>query len=365
MSSNGPTPKPGILDIAPYEPGESKVPSGMRPIKLSSNESPLGPSSNAVAAFKACADTLERYPDGAATELRRAIAKTYGLSPDRIVCGLGSDELLRLIAQAYLGLGDEGIFTEHAFLMFPIVIRSAGATPVSASERVFTANVDEILKKVTQRTKVVFLANPNNPTGTYLPSREVRRLRDNLSSEIVLLLDGAYSEYVKKSDYDAGIELVSTSANTVMTRTFSKAYGLASLRLGWAYCPLEMADVLNRIRTPFNISGPAMAAGVAALQDTSHVDAAVVHNERWLPWLTDEITKLKLQVTPSVANFILIHFPPNNRKSGAVAADEFLKSRGIILRRLTRNGLPDALRMSVGTEADNRAVVAALSDFLA
>ena len=364
MPSNLPTPKPGVLDIDAYVPGESSVPGGVKPIKLSSNETPLGPSPKARAAFVAAAESLERYPDGGATALRKAIANVYGLNPDRIVCGSGSDELIGLLTHAYLAPGDEAIYTTHGFLMYPIAIRANSGTPVVAAERNHTADVDAILKCVSQRTKMVFLANPNNPTGTYIPFQEVRRLREGLPGHVLLVLDAAYGEYVRRNDYEMGLELVASTQNTVMTRTFSKIHGLAALRLGWAYCPAAIADVLNRIRGPFNVSGPSIAAGVAAIEDRAHVETSIAHNDRWLAWLMAEIPRLGLEVTPSVGNFILIHFPKGDPQKGAAAADELLKSRGIILRRVAGYGLPDALRMTVGTEEDNRAVVAALADFL-
>lgn len=363
MSAIRPTPKPGILDIEAYIPGESSVPGGLKPIKLSSNETPLGASPAAIKAFQEAAANLERYPDGQSTALRQAIARRYGLDAGRIVCGAGSDELLQLLAHAYLGPGDEGLFTEHGFLVYRIAILANGATPVVAKETNLTTDVDAILAKVSPRTKIVFLANPNNPTGTYIPIGEVRRLREKLPSSVLLVLDAAYAEYVARNDYEAGIELVATTSNTVMTRTFSKIYGLASLRIGWAYCPQEIADVLNRIRGPFNLSAPAIAAGAAAMADTAHIDAAASHNEIWLKWLTGEITQLGLKVTPSVANFLLIHFPAGAAK-GAAACDDFLKSKAIILRRVAGYGLPNCLRLTVGTEEENRKVVAALGEFM-
>jgi histidinol-phosphate aminotransferase len=220
-----------------------------------------------------------------------------------------------------------------------------------------------MLARVTPRTRVVFLANPNNPTGTYIPFDEVKRLRAGLPANVLLVLDAAYAEYVRRNDYEAGIELVATTQNTVMTRTFSKIHGLAALRLGWAYCPAAVADVLNRIRGPFNVSSPAILAGIAAMADQAHMEKAVEHNETELAWLTAEIGKLGLAVTPSVANFLLIHFPPDPAR-GAAAADAFLKSRGLILRRVASYGLPDCLRLTVGRAADNRAVVAALAAFI-
>jgi histidinol-phosphate aminotransferase len=362
MSILSPTPRPGVLAIEAYVPGESKVPGGVKPIKLSSNETPLGASPAAIAAYGAAAANLERYPDGQATVLRQAIGRRYGLDPARIVCGAGSDELLTMLAHAYLGPGDEAIYTQHGFLVYRIAILACGATPVVADETNLTADVDKILGKVTERTRMVFLANPNNPTGTYLPIGEVRRLRAGLPGNVVLVLDGAYAEYVRRNDYEAGIELVATTNNTVMTRTFSKIFGLAALRIGWAYCPEAIADAINRIRGPFNMSTPSIAAGAAAMEDSAHTDAAVAHNDEWLGWLAVEIEKLGLCVTPSVANFLLVHFPADAGK-GAAACDEFLKSRGIILRRVASYGLPDCLRLTVGTAEENRAIVAALAEF--
>jgi histidinol-phosphate aminotransferase len=363
MTASEPVPKPGILDIQPYVPGESTVPGGLRPIKLSSNETPHGASPKAVAAYKALADELALYPDGAATALRNAIGRTYGLDPARIVCGCGSDELLHLLVHAYAGQGDEVLFTVHSFLVYKIAALANGATPVIAPEKDFRTDVDALLARVTPHTKVVFLANPNNPTGTYIPFDEVRRLHAGLRPDTLLVLDSAYAEYVRRNDYEAGIELVATTQNAVMTRTFSKIYGLAGLRLGWAYCPAPIADVLNRIRGPFNVTSAAIAAGVAAIEDATHIEKSVAHNDKWLPWVTEEISKLGLKVTPSVANFVLIHFDTEGPRT-ALAADEFLKSRGIIMRRVAGYALPHALRMTIGTEEDNRSVVAALSDFL-
>jgi histidinol-phosphate aminotransferase len=363
MANTHPVPQPGILEINAYVPGESCIAGNLAPIKLSSNETPLGPSPQAIAAYKAAADSLALYPDGGAGDLRRAIASRYGLDADRIVCGSGSDELINLLAHAYIGPGDEAIYTEHGFLMYRIATLSSGGRPIPVAEKDYRADVDAILAAVTARTKVVFLANPNNPTGTYLRHNEVRRLQQALPGRVLLLLDAAYSEYVRRNDYEAGLELVATTGNTVMTRTFSKIYGLAALRLGWAYCPAAIADVLNRVRGPFNVTAPALAAGVAAVADGAHVDSAVAHNEKWLPWVATEIESLGLQVTPSVGNFLLVHFPVAPARNAA-AADVFLKNNGIILRRVAAYGLPGALRMTIGTEDDNRRVVAALKQFM-
>ena len=358
-----PAPRPGVLAIDAYTPGKSAATGGGKVYKLSSNETPLGPSPRAVAAFHALADKLPAYPEGTARKLREAIGARYGLDPARIVCGAGSDDILNLLAHAYLGPGDEGIFTEHGFLVYRIAILASGGVPVVAPERDYATDVDAILARVTPRTKIVFIANPNNPTGTYLPFEEVKRLANALPPQVLLVLDGAYAEYVTRNDYSAGVELVSDRENVVMTRTFSKIYGLANLRVGWGYAPAHVADALNRIRGPFNVNGPALEAGVAAIGDVEHVAAATAHNQRWLDWLTAEIGALGLVVTPSVANFLLIHFSdaPGRR---AADADAFLSSRGLILRAVGAYGLPNALRLSVGSEDANRLVVAALRDFL-
>ncbi|MEX0841057.1 MAG: histidinol-phosphate transaminase, partial [Xanthobacteraceae bacterium] len=295
-----PQPRPGVLDIKVYVPGTSTAPGAAKVFKLSSNETPLGPSPRAIEAYRRVATNLQEYPDGAATALRDAIGRAYGLDPDRIVCGAGSDDLLTLLARAYLADGDEAIHTTHGFLVYPIATLGAGAKPVVAPEKNFTADVEAILAKVTPRTKIVFLANPNNPTGTYVPFDEIKRLRAGLPPLVLLVLDAAYAEYVRRNDYEAGIELVATTDNTVMTRTFSKIYGLAALRLGWMYGPAHVVDAVNRVRGPFNVNTPAMTAGIAAIEDAAHVEAARAHNARWLSWLTEEIGKLGLNVTPSV-----------------------------------------------------------------
>jgi histidinol-phosphate aminotransferase len=363
MAKRGPNPRPGILDIAPYVPGTSALPGASEVVKLSSNETPLGPSPKAVEAYLAEAARLSRYPDGSARPLREALAARYGLDAARIVCGAGSDELLNLLASAYLGPGDEAIYSEHGFLVYKIAILARGATPVVAPETELTANVDAILARVTDVTRMVFLANPNNPTGTYLPFDEIKRLHAGLPEHVILVLDAAYAEYVRANDYEAGIELVATSQNAVMTRTFSKIYGLAALRLGWAYCPAAIADALNRIRGPFNVTGPSIAAGVAALNDQPHMQEAAAHNAAWLPVMADELERIGLSVTPSAANFLLVHFPQDAGKS-AQDADKFLHERRIILRRVEEYGFPDALRMTIGTERENRAVIEALTAFM-
>ena len=363
MTAMRPKPRPGVLEIAPYVPGKSKAPGVARVFKLSSNETPLGPSRRAIDAYNAVGPHLHDYPDGSASDLREAIGRAFGLDPDRIVCGAGSDDLLHLLAYAYLADGDEAIHTKHGFLIYPIVTLGTGARPVEVPETGFTANVDAILQAVTSKTRIVFLANPNNPTGTCLPFDEIKRLHRGLPPDVLLVLDAAYAEYVSRNDYEAGIELVATSDNVVMCRTFSKIHGLANLRLGWMFAPSHIVDAVNRIRGPFNVSGAAIAAGVAAIEDIEHQERSRAHNSRWLAWLTEEIAKLGLEVTPSVANFILIHFPETKGRT-ARDADDFLTARGLILRYVAAYKLPNALRLSVGTEEANRLVVAALKDFL-
>ena len=363
MATNRPQPRPGVIEIAPYVPGKSRAPGVAKIFKLSSNETPLGPSANAIAAYREAGNHLEDYPDGSASALREAIGAAFGLDPARIVCGAGSDDLLNLLARAYLSDGDEAVYTTHGFLVYPIATMGTGAKPIAAPEHNFTADVNAILAAVTPRTKIIFLANPNNPTGTYIPFDEVKRLHEGLPPNVLLVLDAAYAEYVQRNDYEAGIELVATSDNVVMTRTFSKIYGLAALRLGWMYGPAHVVNAINRIRGPFNVNGPAIEAGIAAIRDTSHVERSRQHNTQWLAWLTDEIGKLGLNVTPSAANFLLIHFP-ETRGHTAKDADAFLTKRGLILRQVGAYKLPNALRMSVGTEEANRLVVQALKEFL-
>ncbi|MCP4319663.1 MAG: histidinol-phosphate transaminase [Hyphomicrobiales bacterium] len=357
-----PTPKNGVMDIAAYVPGKETAPGVERVYKLSSNETPLGPSAQAIKALSDVATHLETYPDGSSHALRNAIAEVHGLNPANILCGNGSDELLGLLCQTYLSPGDEGIFTEHGFLVYKIQITGAGAVPVSVPETDCRADVDAILAAVTDRTRIIFLANPNNPTGTYLPVEEVRRLHAGLAGNVVLVLDAAYSEYVRRNDYESGLELVSANDNVVMTRTFSKIYGLAGLRIGWLYAPLAIVDALNRIRGPFNVNAAAIAAGAAAIRDREHVERAVAHNQVWLARLTEGFEALGLKVTPSVGNFVLVHFNDETGKTAA-DADDFLTARGFVLRRVTAYGFANALRMTVGSKEANEGVLAALKEF--
>lgn len=358
-----PQPRAGVMDIEAYVPGKSGAPGAAKVHKLSSNENPLGSSPKAIEAAREVAGRLEFYPDGSAARLREAIGEAHGLNPANIVCSNGSDEILGLLAQTYLSAGDEAIFTEHGFLVYKIYIQAAGAIPVSVKEIEERADVDAILAAVTVRTKIVFLANPNNPTGTYLPFEEIRRLHAGLPKHVLLVLDAAYAEYVRRNDYEAGIELVGNSQNVVMTRTFSKIHGLGGVRLGWMYAPAHVVDAINRMRGPFNVNATAIEAGVAAIKDRAHVERTIEHNDRWLGWLSEELPKLGLRVTPSVGNFVLIHFPDDGRHTAA-DADSYLSARGYVLRRVAAYGFPNALRMTVGTEEANRGVVAALAELL-
>jgi histidinol-phosphate aminotransferase len=354
-------PNPGILDITPYVGGRASAHGVAEPIKLSSNESALGPSKAAVTAFRAASDCLEFYPEGGATILRDTIAETYGLDPSRIVCGNGSDELLTMLANAYVKPGDEVLFSAHGFIVYRMIALSHAAVPVAAPEKNLRTDVDAMLEAVTPKTRIVYLANPNNPTGSYLSHDEVRRLHAGLRPDILLVLDAAYAEYVKRNDYEAGIELVANYPNVVMTRTFSKVYGLAGLRVGWAYCPAAIAGVLNRIRGPFNVNTPAQRAAAAAIRDRAHVEDSLAHNDQWLAWLTGNIRALGLKVDDSVGNFALIRFKDVKQ---ADDADKFLTARGLILRGVAAYGLPDCLRLTVGTEDANRRVVDALREFV-
>ena len=355
-------PRPGVLAVDPYVPGRSKLPGAGPVIKLSSNETPLGPSPHAVEAYREAAHRLDRYPDGSYASLREALGAFYGLNPAHIVCGNGSDELFHVLAQAYLGPGDEAIYTEHGFLVYRIAILAAGAEPVIAPERNLKADVDAILAHVTPRTRAVFIANPNNPTGTYLTCREAHRLRSALPENVLLILDGAYAEYVTASDYEAGIELVAATPNTIMTRTFSKIYGLAAARVGWANAPAPIADAINRIRSPFNLAQPSVEAAMAALEDREHIAQAKAHNELWRDRITSELREIGYDVPDSAANFVLIPFGTEPGRT-AQDADAHLNAKRIILRQVGAYKLPHALRMTVGLAHENRAVLDALREF--
>jgi histidinol-phosphate aminotransferase len=364
-----PTPKPGILEVSLYVGGRAAVPGVPKVFKLSANESPIGPSPKSMEALSAAAHDLQLYPDGSTRLLREAIAEVHGLNPDRIVVGgEGSGPLLTLLANAYLQPGDEAVLSRHAFLVYEIITRANSAVPVMVPERDtntgIKVDVDAMLAAVTIKTRMVYIANPNNPTGSYLNRDEMARLHAGLPKDVLLVIDSAYAEYVTAKDYESGIGLVSQFDNVVMTRTFSKLYGLAGLRIGWMYAPPDVCDVINRIRGPFNTSTLQQMAGAAAVRDRDHFWKAVKHNSEWLPWVTAEIRKTGLRVDDSVANFVLIHFPPEGEKTAA-KADAFLLKRGVILRGVASYGLPNCLRMTVGTEEQNRLAVSLLQQFMA
>jgi len=365
-AGRGPAPRPGLLDLTPYQGGDSKVPGVDRVHKMSSNEGPLGASPRAREAYAAAAASLHRYPDGGCTALRRAIGARHGLDPDRLVCGAGSDELICLLARAWCGEGDEVVHSAHGFLMYAIYARQVGAMPVAAPERDLTTDVDAILAAVTPRTRMVFVANPNNPTGTYLPEAEIARLRAGLPDDVMLVLDAAYAECVSRNDYADGRALVDAAVadgteNTVVLRTFSKLFGLGGARVGWGYFPPAVADVMNRIRSPFNVPGPSQAAATAAMEDLEFQALAEAHNRHWLGWLDAKVRALGYGGPDSVANFLLVRFPGGPAE--AAAADAHLRSHGVLVRRMGSYGLPDCLRVSVGLEDDNEAFVAALTGF--
>lgn len=354
-----PVPQPGILEIAPYVPGKSAAAPGTRPIKLSSNESPLGASPRAVEAYRAIADKLALYPEGSSRIVREALGAVHGIDPERIVCGDGSDDLLHLLAQCYLGAGDEAVMSQYGFSVYPIVTRGAGAEVVMAPEPAYRADVDALLGAVTGRTKALFVANPNNPTGTYLGERELRRLHAGLRPDILFILDSAYAEYVTAGDYAAGLELVEAADNVVMVRTFSKI-GLAAVRLGWMYGPSHVVDAVNRIRGPFNVSLPAQVMGVETAGDAEFIIRLRQHNARWRDWLTATLSSNRLQVVPSQANFVLVLFPDPAAAQDAFAA---LMAEGLIVREVHGYGIPNGLRITIGSESAMHAVARVLKPF--
>jgi histidinol-phosphate aminotransferase len=355
-------PQPGILDIAPYVGGEAKAPGFERPIRLASNESALGPSPKVLAAYHAQAEEIFRYPDGQSAALRQALGKLHGIDPARIVCGGGSDDIINLLTSAYAGPGDEVLYGKHGFSLYPIAARTAGATPIAVPEKDLTFDVDATLARVTAKTKIVFIANPNNPTGTFVPRDQMKRLHAGLPKSVLLVIDAAYAEFVLRDDYEPGLELATHEPNAVMTRTFSKIYALGGMRIGWCYGSAAIADILNRIRAPFNVSSAAQACGVAAVEDVAAVDRARAHNDVWRSWLTRELTALGLSLTPSVANFVLARF--SGGADQADAAWEYLRQHGILVRKVGVYHLPEYLRITIGKEDEMRAAVAALKDFL-
>ncbi|MDJ0928101.1 MAG: histidinol-phosphate transaminase [Gammaproteobacteria bacterium] len=363
--SDTPRAVPGVLQIAPYQQGKSKIGERLPRYKLSANESAFGTPPAAVDAYESIRDLLHRYPDGNQADLREAIADVYGLEADQIVCGNGSEEIIGLTIRCFMDAGDELLLSENFFGVCALYAMSVGAKVVTAPEKHFVTDVDALLARVTDRTRVVILANPNNPTGTYVAPAEIERLHQGLPSNVVLLLDGAYAEYVTAPDYDAGAELVERSENVVMTRSFSKMFGLAGLRIGWCYAPPGIVGVLQRLRVPFNANAAAMAAAAEAVRDQAWVERVRDHNARWLARISEELTRLGVRVVPSVANFYLIVFDDCDGKSAAGAAGA-LEAEGIIPRPVGAGGGDghDVLRITVGDDDANRAVLDVLQRYL-
>lgn len=359
---SGLQPRPGLLKLAPYVQGQSTIEGVANPIKLSSNESSHGPSPAALEAYRNAGKELNRYPDGSQTGLRQAIGETFGLDPARIICGNGSDELIQMMVRAYVGEGDEALLSENGFIMTNIHCMAQGAELVIAPERDYRVDVDALLERVTDKTRFCSIANPNNPTGTYISGKELRRLHAGLPENCLLLIDDAYAEYVTEDDYEDGTALVDEFENVVMTRTFSKVYGLPSVRIGWAYCPSSVVGVVGRIRTPFNTNGPALAAAIAAVKDQAYVEKIVQHNNRSLKIISAALSDMGIEVIPSVTNFYLMRFADNSGKNGTDAA-AFLQSRGIIPR--PAGGSDAFLRITVGLDHENDAVITALADYMA
>ncbi len=355
-----PAPKPWIMAIAPYVPGRSTADDGRAVHKLSSNENALGTSAAARAAFTAHAHDLERYPDAGAAALRETIADLYGLDPARVIYGTGSDEVLHLIAGAYAGPGDEVIQVRYGFAVYEIATRRVGAELVVVPDRDYATDVDAILRAITPRTRIVFVANPNNPTGTFTPRAEIARLHSALPTGVMLVIDQAYAEYIETDDDDHALELAKTQPNVIITRTFSKIYGLAAERIGWGYGSAQAVDAMHRIRAPFNITSAGQAAAVAALHDADFVTHSRAHNATWRAWLADEIAKMGnagLRAVPSAANFLLVLFEGTLT---AEAAYHALMDEGFIVRWLPGQKLAHGLRISIGTEAETRGVAQAL-----
>lgn len=353
-----PTPQPGIMDIALYQGGQSHLAGISDVVKLSSNENPWGCSPAVAPAVAAAVAKLHLYPSTDHADLRAAIGRVHGLDPDCILCAVGSDEIITFLCQAYAGPGDEVVYPQHGFLMYPISAMGAGATPVVAPERDRRVDVDALLAAVTPRTRLVFLAEPANPTGTVVGAAELERLARALPDGVLLVLDGAYAEFAE--GYDGGAALVDRCGNVVMMRTFSKAYGLGGMRVGWAYAPREVIDVLNRLRGPFNLSTPALAAALAAVEDRAFTEGCIADNARLRARLTDGLRDLGIGVDPSSANFVLARFADADT---AAAADDHLRRAGIIVRRVAGYGLPEALRITVGTDAGVARVLDALASF--
>lgn len=361
---SAPVPKPWVMAIHPYVPGKSSTDSGRPAAKLSSNENPLGTSAAARDAFLSAARNLERYPDASGAIVREAIAAKHGLDPARIIYGNGSDEVLHLAAGAFAGPGDEVIYVNYGFAVYEIAARRVGAQPVIAPDKDYATDIDAILACVTDRTRIVFIANPNNPTGTYASRAEIARLHAGLPGHVLLVLDHAYAEYLAPDEDDGGMVLARNAPNVLVTRTFSKIYGLAAERIGWGYASAEIIAAMHRIRLPFSMTIAGQRAAVAALGDTEFVEASRGHNAEWRAWLSREIEALGnhgLRAVPSKANFVLTLF------EGEVTAEHAYKAlmdKGYIVRWLPGQGLPHGLRISIGTAEETRGVARALREIV-
>ena len=362
MSTNTPkiTPQPGIMDIKLYKGGASDIVGVQDVVKLSSNENPLGASDKVKAAIAASAHQIHRYPSTDHAALRQAIADVHDLDAERIICGVGSDEVLTFLCQAYAGPGEEIIYTEHGFSMYPVLINAVGATPVVVEEQARRVDVDAMLEAANAATKIVFLTNPGNPTGTMIPMSEIERLASGLPETCILVLDGAYTEYA--DGYDGGARLVEHCDNVVMTRTFSKIYGLGGMRVGWGYGPQEIIDVLGRVRGPFNLSNTALAAAEAAMRDQAWVEKCRVDNARMREWLISDLAKKGVPADASSANFILARFADQDEAEGC---ESYLQSQGLLVRKVAGYNLPNCLRITVGDEPSCRRVAHAIGQFKA
>lgn len=357
-----PEPKSYLNHIDVYVGGKSRSTDGKPVIKLSSNENPYGPSPKAMEAYQSGASKLSRYPQDGAADLRETIQHVFGFDAAQIVCGTGSDDVIRMLCHAYAGSGDEVLYSKHGFAMYRIYANQFGAEAIAAPETKLRSDVESLLSHATERTKLLFLANPNNPTGSYLTKEEIHLLRHRLREDVILVLDGAYAEYVTADDYSDGSELVN-STNTVITRTFSKAYGLASLRIGWGYGPTHIIDNLYKVRSPFNVTQAALDAAIAALHDQDYLTHHIMRNHRERDTLTAELQALGLSVYPSAGNFILVDFAM--AKDTAQNANRFLLQRNIIVRDVRNYHLPSCLRVSIGTEDENAAFLGAMKDWIA
>jgi histidinol-phosphate aminotransferase len=357
-----PSPRPTIAAMVRYNPNLS-APKAGRIIRLSANEGALGPSPKAMRALAEVGGQVHHYPEEEPRAMAETIGQIHGLDPERMIFGCGSDELIQALCQTYIDPGDEVIHTEYGFVMYPMCTTVAGGVPVSAPDIDYRVSVDAILERVTERTRIVFLANPNNPTGSYLSRTEVTRLHRELPENVLLVIDAAYAEFVSRNDYSDGSELVEVSENVIMLRTFSKLYAMAGLRLGWGYGPRDVINAMHVVKQPFGANRGAVAAAMAAVQDTDFVKRSVEHNEAWQPWTKARFEALGLSCLPSVTNFLMVKFPDEPTRNAA-AAGEYLGERGILIRGMAGYGAPEYLRLSIGTEEEMRIVVDTVAEFL-